>query len=134
MLVLVLVLAVLVVVLLVLVLAMFLGIVCESKLFYTVLFEAVNSNHNKVPTIILPWKCNTGIYVMFAAGSIINVETGAWKGKMSGLGAGLDSFYEYLLKVSSIHFKKIEMIDFCVVLTFTPGSPKLIIFRKLHTG
>jgi len=27
------------------------------------------------------------------------VETGDWTGKMSGLGAGLDSFYEYLLKV-----------------------------------
>jgi len=32
-------------------------------------------------------------------GNVINVETGDWTGKMSGLGAGLDSFYEYLLKV-----------------------------------
>ena len=49
-----------------------------------------------------------GIYVMCAnflkicllvAGSVINVETGEWAGRMSGLGAGLDSFYEYLLKV-----------------------------------
>ncbi|XP_078342728.1 ER degradation-enhancing alpha-mannosidase-like protein 1 isoform X2 [Oculina patagonica] len=31
-------------------------------------------------------------------GNVINVETGDWTGKMSGLGAGLDSFYEYLLK------------------------------------
>lgn len=31
-------------------------------------------------------------------GSAINVVTGEWTGKMSGLGAGLDSFYEYLLK------------------------------------
>lgn len=31
-------------------------------------------------------------------GNAINVETGEWTGKMSGLGAGLDSFYEYLLK------------------------------------
>ncbi|PFX25112.1 ER degradation-enhancing alpha-mannosidase-like protein 1 [Stylophora pistillata] len=31
-------------------------------------------------------------------GNPINVETGEWTGKMSGLGAGLDSFYEYLLK------------------------------------
>lgn len=32
-------------------------------------------------------------------GNAINVVTGEWTGKMSGLGAGLDSFYEYLLKV-----------------------------------
>ncbi|XP_068714333.1 ER degradation-enhancing alpha-mannosidase-like protein 1 isoform X1 [Montipora foliosa] len=31
-------------------------------------------------------------------GNVINVETGEWSGKMSGLGAGMDSFYEYLLK------------------------------------
>lgn len=31
-------------------------------------------------------------------GNAINVVTGEWTGKMSGLGAGLDSFYEYLLK------------------------------------
>ena len=35
-----------------------------------------------------------------AVGNVINVETAQWAGKMSGLGAGLDSFYEYLLKVS----------------------------------
>ena len=32
-------------------------------------------------------------------GNAINVVTGEWTGEMSGLGAGLDSFYEYLLKV-----------------------------------
>jgi mannosidase alpha-like ER degradation enhancer 1 len=32
-------------------------------------------------------------------GNIIDVETAEWIGKMSGVGAGLDSFYEYLLKV-----------------------------------
>ncbi|RWS26704.1 alpha-mannosidase-like protein, partial [Leptotrombidium deliense] len=31
-------------------------------------------------------------------GNVIDVETGEWVGKMSGVGAGLDSFYEYLLK------------------------------------
>lgn len=31
-------------------------------------------------------------------GNVINIQTGQWKGQMSGLGAGLDSFYEYLLK------------------------------------
>lgn len=32
-------------------------------------------------------------------GNVIDVETGEWIGKMSGLGAGIDSFYEYLMKV-----------------------------------
>jgi len=36
-----------------------------------------------------------------SVGNVINVETGDWTGKMSGLGAGLDSFYEYLLKVGN---------------------------------
>jgi mannosidase alpha-like ER degradation enhancer 1 len=31
-------------------------------------------------------------------GNVIDVESGHWTGKLSGLGAGLDSFYEYLLK------------------------------------
>lgn len=29
---------------------------------------------------------------------MVNIQTGHWVGKQSGLGAGLDSFYEYLLK------------------------------------
>lgn len=40
--------------------------------------------------------CNS---LLVSVGNVINVETGDWTGKMSGLGAGLDSFYEYLLKV-----------------------------------
>lgn len=31
-------------------------------------------------------------------GNVINAESGQWVGRLSGLGAGLDSFYEYLLK------------------------------------
>uniref|UniRef100_A0A5F8GV42 alpha-1,2-Mannosidase n=1 Tax=Monodelphis domestica TaxID=13616 RepID=A0A5F8GV42_MONDO len=31
-------------------------------------------------------------------GNVINIQTGTWVGRQSGLGAGLDSFYEYLLK------------------------------------
>ncbi|CAJ0571525.1 unnamed protein product, partial [Mesorhabditis spiculigera] len=31
-------------------------------------------------------------------GNVIDIQTGLWKGHLSGLGAGLDSFYEYLLK------------------------------------
>ncbi len=32
-------------------------------------------------------------------GTVVNVQTGAWVETMSGVGAGLDSFLEYLLKV-----------------------------------
>lgn len=31
-------------------------------------------------------------------GNVINIQTGEWKGILSGVGAGIDSFYEYLLK------------------------------------
>lgn len=31
-------------------------------------------------------------------GNVVNIQTGEWRGVASGLGAGLDSFYEYLLK------------------------------------
>lgn len=34
----------------------------------------------------------------FVIGNVVNIQTGHWVGKQSGLGAGLDSFYEYLLK------------------------------------
>ena len=38
-------------------------------------------------------------YRVCFSGNVINIHSGQWVGKMSGLGAGLDSFYEYLLKV-----------------------------------
>lgn len=31
-------------------------------------------------------------------GNVVDVDTGKWVGELSGIGAGLDSFYEYLLK------------------------------------
>ncbi len=31
-------------------------------------------------------------------GNEINIHSGQWTGRMSGIGAGVDSFYEYLLK------------------------------------
>ena len=33
------------------------------------------------------------------SGNVVDVQSGEWIGQMSGVGAGLDSFYEYLLKV-----------------------------------
>uniref|UniRef100_A0A8C5HMC2 alpha-1,2-Mannosidase n=1 Tax=Gouania willdenowi TaxID=441366 RepID=A0A8C5HMC2_GOUWI len=40
-------------------------------------------------------------------GNVVNIQTGEWVGKQSGLGAGMDSFYEYLLK-SYLLFGEIE--------------------------
>ena len=37
-------------------------------------------------------------------GDVIDIQTGEWISRMSGLGAGIDSFFEYLLKVK--HFPK----------------------------
>ena len=38
----------------------------------------------------------------FYPGNVINIQTGEWKGMMSGIGAGIDSLYEYMLKVNII--------------------------------
>jgi len=43
-------------------------------------------------------------------GNVVDVHTGEWTGKMSGLGAGVDSFYEILLK-SFIMFGEKEDAD-----------------------
>lgn len=32
-------------------------------------------------------------------GNVIDIQTGEWVGQQAGVGAGLDSFWEYLLKV-----------------------------------
>lgn len=42
------------------------------------------------------WKYRSNVTGLL--GNVINIQTGEWVGKMSGLGAGLDSFYEYLMK------------------------------------
>nr|AJA37905.1 EDEM-like protein 1 [Littorina littorea] len=42
------------------------------------------------------WKYRSNVTGLL--GNVINIQTGEWVGKMSGLGAGLDSFYEYLFK------------------------------------
>ncbi|UYV62865.1 K02A2.6-like [Cordylochernes scorpioides] len=43
-------------------------------------------------------------------GNVIDAQTGEWVGRMSGVGAGLDSFYEYLLK-SYILFGETEDLE-----------------------
>ncbi|KAL8558834.1 ER degradation-enhancing alpha-mannosidase-like protein 1 [Nucella lapillus] len=42
------------------------------------------------------WKYRSNVTGLL--GNVINVQTGEWVDKMSGLGAGIDSFYEYLIK------------------------------------
>lgn len=41
-----------------------------------------------------------GLYSKFElfSGNVVDIQSGAWTGHVSGLGAGLDSFYEYMLK------------------------------------
>ena len=46
----------------------------------------------------------------FLTGNVFNINSGEWFGKMSGVGAGVDSFYEYLLKVSAF-FDIISLCD-----------------------
>ena len=41
------------------------------------------------------------VTVTVIVGNVIDIRTGEWVGRMSGVGAGLDSFYEYLLKVTN---------------------------------
>lgn len=59
----------------------------------------------------------------FVTGNVINIQTGKWSGFMSGLGAGLDSFYEYLLKVIAYSINQflmaectIKFVDYCLVV------------------
>jgi len=53
---------------------------------------------------------------LFLAGNVINIQSGKWVGFMSGLGAGLDSFYEYLLKVI-IFTVFVYALDFSIFLS-----------------
>ncbi|KAF6020908.1 EDEM1 [Bugula neritina] len=63
----------------------------NDPVYHSTSLRAVNSLYN--------YRSNsTGLL-----GNVINIQTGKWTGSMSGIGAGLDSVYEYLLK-SSILF------------------------------
>ncbi|ESO02141.1 hypothetical protein HELRODRAFT_106488 [Helobdella robusta] len=42
------------------------------------------------------WSLRSNVTGLF--GNVVNIQTGRWVGTMSGLGAGLDSYYEYLFK------------------------------------
>ncbi|XP_074646983.1 ER degradation-enhancing alpha-mannosidase-like protein 1 [Tubulanus polymorphus] len=42
------------------------------------------------------WSFRSNVTGLF--GNVINIHTGKWVGTMSGLGAGIDSFYEYMIK------------------------------------
>uniref|UniRef100_A0A914EPM6 alpha-1,2-Mannosidase n=1 Tax=Acrobeloides nanus TaxID=290746 RepID=A0A914EPM6_9BILA len=42
-------------------------------------------------------------------GNVIDIQTGEWRGILSGVGAGLDSFYEYLLKSHVLFGEETEL-------------------------
>lgn len=56
------------------------------------------------------WKLRSNTTGLF--GNIVDVESGEWVGKMSGLGAGVDSFYEYLLKSYILFGEKSDLEKF----------------------
>lgn len=46
------------------------------------------------------------------SGNVVNIQTGQWVGMQSGLGAGMDSFYEYLLKSYILFGEKEDYLMF----------------------
>ncbi|MCL4129883.1 UNVERIFIED_CONTAM: hypothetical protein GTU68_026509 [Idotea baltica] len=71
-----------------------------SRLLGDPVYELSARRANKVL-----WKLrheNTGLF-----GNVVDVNTGKWEGELSGVGAGLDSFFEYMLK-AYILFGQIE--------------------------
>ncbi|XP_071490428.1 ER degradation-enhancing alpha-mannosidase-like protein 1 [Diadema antillarum] len=62
-----------------------------SSLVQDPVFESLA---RKAVTVLLEQRSNTTGLL----GNVINIQTGEWIGVQSGLGAGQDSFYEYLLK------------------------------------
>ncbi|XP_070559815.1 ER degradation-enhancing alpha-mannosidase-like protein 1 [Ptychodera flava] len=45
-------------------------------------------------------------------GNVVNIQTGKWVGQQSGLGAGVDSYYEYLLKSYIMFGDKEDLLIF----------------------
>lgn len=50
------------------------------------------------------------LHYNFNLGNTVDIQTGHWTGQLSGIGAGMDSYYEYLLK-SFILFGEEEDLD-----------------------
>ena len=48
--------------------------------------------------------------VVDTSGNTLDIQTGKWTGQISGIGAGMDSYFEYLLK-SFILFNEIEDLE-----------------------
>ena len=46
----------------------------------------------------------------YLLGNTVDMQTGQWTGQISGIGAGMDSYYEYLLK-SFILFNELEDLE-----------------------
>lgn len=54
----------------------------------------------------------TQLICIYIAGSVINIQTGQWTSSMSGIGAGLDSVYEYLLKSAIVFGDSQQLLMF----------------------
>lgn len=73
-------------------------------------------------------------------GNVVNIQTGHWVGKQSGLGAGLDSFYEYLLKSYILFGEKEDLEMFNAVYKSIQNylrrgyvsSPSLLLSRQAN--
>ena len=63
-----------------------LSILLDDPVYEQVARKAINSIYSRRHDV-------TGLY-----GNELNIHTGSWLSIMSGLGAGLDSYFEYLLK------------------------------------
>ena len=66
--------------------------------------------------------------MLMVTGNVINIQTGKWEGHMSGLGAGIDSYYEYLFKVCtvSVLYIKFESMKYIFVLCIKLESNYII--------
>ncbi|KFD52313.1 hypothetical protein M513_06876, partial [Trichuris suis] len=73
-----------------------------SRLVNNPTFESFAAQANRAL-----WKsrsCTTGLL-----GNVIDIQTGHWVGMLSGIGAGMDSFYEYLLKAYILFGNKADL-------------------------
>ncbi|XP_013062749.2 ER degradation-enhancing alpha-mannosidase-like protein 1 [Biomphalaria glabrata] len=73
-----------------------------SRLLNDPVYEAVS--RRAVTTL---WKLRSNVTGLL--GNVINIQTGEWVGAMSGLGAGIDSFFEYLLKAYILFGEKSDL-------------------------
>lgn len=73
-----------------------------SRLLNDPIYDAVSRR-----AVASLWRLRSNVTGLL--GNVINIQTGEWVGPMSGLGAGIDSFFEYLLKAFIIFGEKKDL-------------------------